>query len=126
MAGKLKPRVLVVEDEAVIAMLIKYILKSNDFDVIATADTGLGALALAEKLSPDVVLMDITLKGEMDGIEAASQMINRWNLPVVFMTSHTDKATYNRAMGIGPAAYVVKPINDQKLLEALTSALAPE
>lgn len=123
MAGNSRPRVLVVEDEAVIAMLIKFILKSNSYEVIATADTGLHALRFAEELSPDVVLMDITLKGKMDGIEAAHQMIERWKLPVIFMTSHTDKATYNRAMGIGPAAYIVKPITDHNLLDALKSTV---
>ena len=121
-----KKKVWIVEDEAIIVMLVKHILTRNNYSVVGIADTGEKALVMTESHRPDIILMDISLKGEMDGIEVTTLLAGRFKIPVIYMTSHTDKATYDRAMATRPADYIVKPINDQQLLEALDRALSDD
>ena len=115
--------VLIVEDEAVITVVLKQTLSVHGFRVRGVAKSGKAAIAKAKQLQPDLVLMDISLQGEMDGIEAARTILAaRW-LPVVFMTSHSDTATVQRAWELNPAGYVIKPVRPEELIETLEAAL---
>ena len=109
-------RILVVEDEAVITMLLKHILGQGNHEVVGVASTGERAVQLAREQSPDLVVMDITLKGAMDGIEAAKTIIDELHLPIIFMTSHSDQATLDRTKAVRPAGFLLKPIKDKDFL----------
>ncbi len=117
-------RILVVEDEAVITMLLKHILGQGNHEVVGVASTGERAVQLAREQSPDLVVMDITLKGAMDGIEAAKTIIDELHLPIIFMTSHSDQATLDRTKAVRPAGFLLKPIKDKDFLYTVDTALA--
>ncbi len=116
-------RILVVEDEALIAGDIQRTLVKLGYDVPPPVGTGEAALTAAETLKPSLILMDIQLRGKMDGIDAARQIRARFSLPVVYLTSHSDEATLSRAMETHPAGYLLKPFNDRELRTAIEVAL---
>jgi two-component system cell cycle sensor histidine kinase/response regulator CckA len=116
-------RVLIVEDEAIIAEDIRRTLVHLGYDVPRSAATGADAVALAETLQPRLVLMDIKLKGPMDGIEAAGLIRDRLGIPVIFLTSHSDEATLARAKETQPYGYILKPFEDRELRIAIEVAL---
>ena len=105
----MKTSILIVEDEGIIALDLKKKLESLGYSVCAIADNAADALHHAEHLRPALVLMDITIRGDRDGIEVAEE-IRRWfHLPVMFLTSHSDKDTLERARITEPFGYIVKP-----------------
>jgi len=114
---------LVVEDEAIVAQEIKSRLEKVGYSVCGVARDGERAVAEAERLTPDLVLMDIRLKGAMDGIEAAGLIRERCSIPVVFLTAYTDVATLERAKVEDPFGYVVKPFDTRSLMVAIEIAL---
>jgi two-component system cell cycle sensor histidine kinase/response regulator CckA len=116
-------RVLVVEDEAIIAEDIRRTLGNLGYDVPRTAATGADAVELAEALRPRLILMDIKLKGTMDGIEAAGLIRERLGIPVVYLTSHSDEATLARAKETQPYGYILKPFEDRELRITIEVAL---
>jgi diguanylate cyclase (GGDEF)-like protein len=116
--------VLVVEDELVIARDIQRKLIDFGYEVSAVVATGPDALAAAELRVPDLVLMDIGLKGPFDGIEAAMRLLAKHSVPVVYLTSHYDEATLTRALKTAPYGYIVKPFTDEKLRTSIEIALA--
>jgi len=116
-------QILVVEDESVIAADIKDCLENLGYGVPAVSVTGEGAVATATALRPDLVLMDIRLRGEMDGIQAAEQIWNRLHIPVVYSTGHSDRGTMERAKATGPFGYGLKPVEEQELYVAIETAL---
>lgn len=116
--------ILVVEDEVIIGMDIKNTLKKLGYNVPNVVATGEKAIEKAEKLQPDLILMDIMLKGSMDGVEAAQQIRDRFNLPVVFLTAHTDATTLERAKKTQPFGYIVKPFEEKDLHTTVEIALA--
>jgi CheY-like chemotaxis protein len=103
-------RVMVVEDEALIAHDIVMRLSAAGFEVPAVVDTGERAVTMAGELTPDLILMDIRLKGTMDGIEAASQIRRLYDIPVIYLTAHADRDTINRAKAVEPHGYLTKPL----------------
>ena len=115
--------ILVVEDEGIVAQEIKSRLEKSGYSVCAVAHDGLTAITHAGKMQPDLVLMDIKLKGEMDGIEAAGVIRDRFNLPVVYLTAYTDPATLARAKVMEPFGYVVKPFESRSLMVSIEIAL---
>jgi response regulator RpfG family c-di-GMP phosphodiesterase len=117
------PQVLVVEDEGIIAADIQDRLVSLGYDVPATAASGEEALLKIPQYSPDVVLMDIVLQGQMDGVEAAAEIRQRFEIPVVFLTAHADESTLKRAKITEPFAYIIKPFEERELHTALEMAL---
>lgn len=121
-----KQRILVVEDEAVVARDIEQTLTRLGFEVVGTAQFANEAVAKVSETKPDLVLMDISLQGKRDGVDAAQIIGERSQTPVVFLTAHTDKATVARAQGISPAGYLVKPFNRERLLETINKALGIE
>ena len=115
--------ILVVEDEALIAGDLQRTLIRLGYDVPLTVGTGEAAIEAAARLLPSLVLMDITLRGKMDGIDAAQEIQTRFSSPVVYLTSHSDDATLSRAMETHPSGYLLKPFNDRELRTAIEVAL---
>jgi PAS domain S-box-containing protein len=116
-------RILVVEDEAVVALDIRSRLNKLGYAVPGIADSGEEAIRLAEETRPDLVLMDIRLKGEMDGVEAAAHIRARLDIPVVFLTAYADEVTVQRAKISGPFGYLRKPLVDRELQTAIEIAV---
>ena len=123
MAGE---KILVVEDEAVVARDLEQTLIRLGYDVVGVAQFAAEAVSKAAETHPDLVLMDISLPGDKDGVQAAEVIIQRFGTPVVFLTAHTDKATVARAQAAKPAGYIVKPFNREKLHETIAAALGVE
>ncbi len=115
--------VLVVEDEALIADDLQRTLVRLGYNVPVTEPSGERAIEAAAKLQPSLVLMDIKLKGRLDGIEAAAAIRERFDVPVVYLTSHSDEATLARAMGTHPHGYLLKPFTDRELRTSIEVAL---
>ncbi|WP_432811194.1 ATP-binding protein [Pantanalinema sp. GBBB05] len=116
-------RILVVEDEQVIAINLRESLESLGYTVPALAATAAAAIAKATELRPDLVLMDIRLKGEMDGIQAAEQIWQTLQIPVIYVTGHSDQSTLERAKATAPFGYILKPIGEKELYMAIETAL---
>lgn len=116
-------KVLIVEDEAIVAYDLQNRLRKSGYTVSAIAASGAQALEGIEKTSPDLILMDIRLQGPMDGIEVATEVRHRYKLPVIFLTAHADHATLERAKLTGPFGYLVKPIGNINLSSAIEVAL---
>ncbi|WP_219970645.1 ATP-binding response regulator [Methanospirillum lacunae] len=116
-------KILIVEDEMVISLEIAATLKRLGYIVAGQAITGNDALKLVEETDPDLILMDIRLKGNMDGIEAACQVSDRFDLPVIFLTAHSDEATLERAIAVSPSGYLIKPFKDRELYSSIELAL---
>lgn len=114
-----KIKILVVEDEALIALDIKEKLIELGFLVPMTVDNGEDAIKYAEEIRPDIILMDIVLKGEMDGIDAAKQIKDKFNIPSLFLTAYNNSTMIERAMKLNPAGYLLKPFDDSKLQEII-------
>jgi DNA-binding NarL/FixJ family response regulator len=116
------PRVLLVEDEVIVAWDIAETLKRLGYAIVGMADTADQALRLAETVAPDLILMDIRLNGTHDGIEAARMIRERTGLGVVYLTAHADLATMERAAETKPLGYVFKPFSQEVLRTALAGA----
>ncbi len=116
-------RVLVVEDEAIVAADVSDRLRSLGYEVVGTAATADKAVELVRTKSPDVVLMDVMLRDRSDGIEAADRIRTISGVPVIFATAHTDDHTLRRSRLAGAFGYVVKPFNDRELQAAIELAL---
>lgn len=120
-------RVVLVEDEVIVAWDIAETVKRLGYTIAGMADTAEQAVRLAETLTPDVILMDIRLNGTLDGIEAARLIRERTGLGVVYLTAHADLATMERAAATQPLGYVFKPFSQEVLRTALLRASgAPE
>src|SRR5687768_10548378 len=116
-------RILIVEDERITAEDLKDILTGLSYQVTGVASSGAEALALAEQTAPDLVLMDIRIKGDMDGIDAARALRLRFDLPVVYLTAHADRDTLDRAKLAEPLGYIVKPFQESELRASIEVAL---
>jgi PAS domain S-box len=116
-------KILVVEDESIVAMDIKHRLENMGYIVPAITSSGEEAVAKAAETNPDLVLMDIVLKGEMDGIDAAQQIKDNFDIPVVYLTAYSDEKTLKRAKITGPFGYIIKPFEDRELHSAIEVAL---
>ncbi|MEH1946646.1 MAG: ATP-binding protein [Nostoc sp.] len=116
-------RVLVVEDEYILAINLQETLESLGYVVLDIADSAEGAIAKATKLCPNLILMDIRLRGEMDGIQAAEQIWHHLQIPIIYVTGHSDKSTVERATLTSPFGYILKPIKEQELYVAIQTAL---
>jgi CheY-like chemotaxis protein len=110
-----KPTVLIVEDEAIIAHDLSIRLEKLGYEVIASVPTGTDAIEKAGEYQPDIVLMDIMLKGEMDGIEAARIIRKRYRIPVIYVTAFTNTRTFRLIKRLYPYSYLTKPFEDIEL-----------
>ncbi|MBI5680503.1 MAG: PAS domain S-box protein [Methanobacterium sp.] len=116
-------KILVVEDESIVAMDIKNRLESMNYIVPGIISSGEEAVKKAAEAKPDLILMDIVLKGEMDGIDAAQIIKNTLDIPVVYLTAYSDENTLERAKITGPFGYIIKPFEDRELHSAIEVAL---
>ncbi|MEQ8537273.1 MAG: response regulator [Coleofasciculus sp. D1-CHI-01] len=116
-------KILVVEDERIIAINLKESLESLGYTVPAIAASGEKAIEKATEFRPDLVLMDIWLKGAIDGIEAAQQIWDRLKIPTIYVTGHSDQSTVERAKITAPFGYILKPVKEQALYVAIETAL---
>ena len=117
------PRILVVEDNPVIARGLRHQLGKLGYEVCAIASTGEDAIRQAEEHSPDLVLMDIRLDGDMEGTEAAATIRSSLNVPIVFATAHADDAVLEQAKKSEPFGFLVKPHTERELRSTVEMAL---
>ncbi|MBK6753742.1 MAG: response regulator [Flavobacteriales bacterium] len=115
--------VLVVEDESIVSKDIQHSLKKLGYNVVGAASTGEQAVKLAVDTQPDIILMDIMLKGEMNGIEAATQIRQETNIPVIFLTAYADESTLSKAKVTQPYGYIIKPFKDIDIHTSIEMAL---
>ena len=117
-----KVKILVVEDELIIAEDIRMMLEELGYEVVGTAPDYNEAIEIMEHKNPDVVLIDIVLPGELDGIDLAQTVKSKYQLPLIFITSHSDKATVERAKRVKPDGYLLKPFEKQDLYTSIEIA----
>lgn len=119
-----KHKILIVEDEPVIAENVSVYLDNNDFEVSAIAYDSQEAMEQLKQHTPDAVILDINLESEKDGIDLAAFINQHYCLPFLFLTSYSDKSTLERAKHVKPAGYIVKPFNERTLLASLEIAIS--
>ena len=118
-----RKRIFIVEDEGIVAADLADRLDHLGYDVAGQAASGELAIKKIGATLPDLVLMDIILQGNMDGVEAAGEVLKLYKIPVVYLTSHADDATMRRARITGPFGYVLKPFEERELHMAMEIAL---
>jgi diguanylate cyclase (GGDEF)-like protein/PAS domain S-box-containing protein len=118
-----KIRILIVEDEGLIARDIEDMVRHAGFEISAVVGTGEEAVEKAKTTYPDLILMDIILGGEMDGVEAAERIREQLSIPVIYLTAHTDEATLQRAKLTEPVGYTLKPVEQKELMTVIEMAL---
>lgn len=118
-----KINILVVEDENIVSKDIQQSLKKLGYNVVGSAATGEDAIELTEKHLPQLVLMDIMLKGDMSGIEAAEVIKERFNIPVIYLTAYADESTLNKAKVTEPYGYIIKPFKEIDIHTSIEMAL---
>jgi len=118
-------RVLIVEDEVIIAMEIQLRLESAGFLVCGLVASGEKAILAAREKSPDVILMDITLRGPMDGLEAAERIRAERGIPVIFLTATENDAVLRRIREFSPIRHIPKPFDESDLIVAVRTAARP-
>ncbi|MEI9919063.1 MAG: response regulator [Bacteroidota bacterium] len=117
-----KIRVLIVEDNVLVAEAIEITLKKHSLDIVGICRSGSDAVKSFREKEVDLVLMDIKLDGKMDGIEAASQMLQHRAVPIIYLSDHVDHKHVKRAMNTHPANYLSKPYDEAGLVRAIEIA----
>ncbi|MFM9909858.1 MAG: response regulator transcription factor [Chitinophagaceae bacterium] len=117
-------KILIVEDEPIIAKNISMYLNNNDFTVSGIAYDAEEAITQLQQNTPDAVILDINLDSEKDGIDIAALINQRYHLPFLFLTSYSDKETMQRAKLVEPSGYIVKPFNERTLLASIEIAIS--
>jgi CheY-like chemotaxis protein len=118
-----KKSILIVEDEMILALNAKLELEEAGYRVTGIAVSGEDALSMAERERPDLVLVDITLSGKIDGIDAAKRMIDEFGIPVIYLTGNSDERTLELAKQTNPAGILQKPVEDYRLVSIIKNVL---
>lgn len=118
-----KANIFIVEDSFIVALHLQTTLENEGYRVVGKSDSGESALASMEQIKPDLVLMDIMLTGQMDGIQAAATIKQKFNLPVIYITALTDANTIQRAKVTEPYGYLTKPFEDREIFTVIEMAL---
>ena len=118
-----KINVLVVEDESIVSKDIQHSLKKLGYNVVGASSTGEKAIELAGDERPDIILMDIMLKGDMNGIEAAERIKELYSIPIVFLTAYADESTLSKAKITEPYGYILKPFKEIDLHTTIEMAV---
>lgn len=118
-----KVNILVVEDENIVSKDIQQSLKKLGYNVVGVASTGEVAVQLAEEKQPDLILMDIMLKDSMSGIDAATEIKEKLNIPVIYLTAYADESTLSKAKITEPFGYILKPFKEIDLHTSIEMAL---
>ncbi|MGM0577431.1 MAG: response regulator [Myxococcota bacterium] len=116
-------RVMIVEDEQIVAAALEMALRQVGYDVVTSVPTGEEAVSEAAERKPDVILMDISLAGEMDGVEAARSIHDCCGVPVIYLTAYSDPTTLRRAGETEPYGYLLKPLDERALRPTIEMAL---
>lgn len=114
--------VLIVEDDMIISLVIERMMSKLGYEVSAKATSGEDAIQLAKKYRPDLILMDIRLNGEIDGIEAMRQIKSETDIPVIYITGNTDKQNRERAAETDYVAFLTKPITMNALKRSIETS----
>jgi CheY-like chemotaxis protein len=115
----MQKKILIVEDEAAIAMLLEMVLSSAGYDVCGKVMSGLEAIEAARTLRPNMIMMDIKIKGDMDGIDAAGKITSLMDVPIIFLSAYTDKKTKDKADAIKHYGFFKKPFKSSVMLKAI-------
>src|SRR6266487_4840327 len=118
-----EPRALIVEDEILIAEELKERLSRLGFSVIAAVDSADEGIAIATRERPDLVLMDIRLKGEKDGVQAAKEIRQQVDVPIVYLTAYSDQLTVDRAKKTDHDGFILKPFLRRELQSTIEVAM---
>jgi two-component system, LytTR family, response regulator LytT len=118
-----KTNILIVEDESIVAKDIQMSLRKLGYNVVAICSNGEDAIRTVEEQTPDLVLMDIMLKGNMSGIEAAEQVRERFSIPIIYLTAYADESTLSKAKITEPYGYIIKPFKEIDLRTSIEMAL---
>jgi CheY-like chemotaxis protein len=116
-------KILIVEDEVIVSMVLEETIVKLGYQVVGTVVNGPDAIEKTGETRPDLVLMDIRLDGEMDGIEAAEKITALYNIPVVYLTAHSDEKTLDRAIKTQPYGYLIKPFRERELYTTIEMAI---
>lgn len=119
-----KGKVLIVEDDMLLSMVEERLITRLGFDVVGKVTKGADAIDKADELNPDIIVMDISLKGEMDGIEAMELIREKSSVPVIYLSGSGDRYSYERAKKTGFTEYLTKPVTSGDLKEPLSLALS--
>ena len=119
----LKTKILLVEDENIVAKDIENMLDRLGYNIVDNVTTGEASIKKVEEKHPDLVLMDIILRGKMDGVQASEEIKNRFNIPVVYVTAYADDITLQRAKITEPFGYILKPFEERELFVVIEMAL---
>ena len=117
------PKILVVEDEAITSLELTRMLKRWGFEVVGDVVSGQEALDMARDLKPDLIIMDIHLKGDMSGVDAAKEISKIYDVPIIFLTAHGNQAIISKAKEVKPVHYIIKPYRENELRFAVESGL---
>jgi diguanylate cyclase (GGDEF)-like protein len=115
--------ILIVEDEAIVAQDVAEFLQDLQHRIVGVTASGREAVKMAQQLRPQLVVMDVRLQGDMDGIQTASAILEQIDVPIIFLTGQTDTGTLERAVRAGTSAYLVKPFKDAELRGAIEIAM---
>lgn len=116
--------ILIVEDDMLLSLVEERLIEKLGHRVVAKAGSGEEAVKKSKKLKPDLILMDIVLKGEMDGIEAMEKIREDSDVPVIYLSGNSDRFNYERAKKTGFTGYLVKPITGEDLIRPLKQAFS--
>ena len=116
-------KILITEDEGIVAADIEDRLRTLGYQVVGTCSSGAEALSMVEETKPDLVMMDIMIQGDMDGIETGAIIRSKFQLPVIYLTAYSDDATFQRAKITEPFGYLLKPFEEKELRTNIEMAL---
>ncbi|MBU4534986.1 MAG: response regulator [Euryarchaeota archaeon] len=119
----MKPRILIVEDEAITALEIKHNLHNWGYEVVGQASKAEVAIEMAQKLRPDLILMDINLQGDINGLEASRRILKFLDIPIIFITAHGNQDYMEQARDTGALYYIIKPFQNHELKYAVENSL---
>ncbi|RPI72074.1 MAG: response regulator [Ignavibacteriales bacterium] len=119
-----KAKIMIVEDEEIVAFDLRKTLEKLGYNVISQASTGVDAIEKAEHDKPDVILMDIRLKNELDGIDAAQIISFKRKIPIIYLTSFNDDEIRKRARGTSASAFLLKPFDEDNLKITIDNAIS--
>jgi len=118
-----KAKVLIVEDETITALGIKKDLENSDEISVSIVNNAVDAVITAQKEKPDVIIMDIMLKGKLNGIDAAGIISGKYNIPIIYLTAYHDDETYFSAHMTNPVKIITKPYNKLELMGTINDVL---
>ena len=118
-----QPKVLIVEDQTLVALCLTEVLNETGHEVVGVAPTVHDALNLAANTNPDVAVVDVRLRGEADGLEGAQLLRQQFGLSIIFLTAQADLETKERAAAVDPVGFLHKPVHPSKLVQAISAAV---